>query len=330
MDKCMKAIIGVTVLLTACNAGPVSFDLGADGGPDAAGTDVDSDVDTDADTDTDSDSDSDVDSDSDSDSDSDADTDSDADSDSDTDSDADTDSDGDSDSDADSDTDADADTGSDTDTVPPGCDGVLAFADSVIAARVKAKVYWSPVVTYADALFITELHFDYDDVSDLHGLECLTNLRVLHLGNCEFLEDLSPLAGLVQLVDLDMGWIPSVVDCAPLAGLVNLQKLNIGGNQFFYTEHLEGMHAMRELNIGGMHTSDLGPLAAMPDLAIVHAENIPLASPQPLVDNPDFGAGDELFINVMDSVAYCTPANTARLQALVDRGATVHSPCLVI
>ena len=88
------------------------------------------------------------------------------------------------------------------------------------------------------------------EVSDLHGIECLSNLMNLDLSSST-LTDFSPLAGLAKL------WWLSVSDAA----LVDLSP-------FAAVPHLETFYVVGQF-------ADLSPLASLPELTHLAVDSLP-------------------------------------------------------
>ncbi len=148
---------------------------------------------------------------------------SDADSDTDADSDADTDV----DTDADSDTDVDSDT--DTDSLPPGCDGVLLFPDPDIEDSIRDEINKPMRNLYQeDVSGIIRLGSTYSSVSNLTGLQCLTNLEELYLYDNK-ITDISPLSGLTELTVLYLDF-NKITDISPLSEMTDLTELYLNSN----------------------------------------------------------------------------------------------------
>ena len=76
---------------------------------------------------------------------------------------------------------------------------------------------------------LTELHLDYNQITDVGPLVPLTMLTKLCLHSND-ITDVGPLASLANLTFLDLGGNPRIADVGPLAFLTNLTFLDLGFN----------------------------------------------------------------------------------------------------
>ena len=133
------------------------------------------------------------------------------------------------DSDTHTDTDSDTDSDSDSDTGEPileECEGGIAFPDKNME-YVLRDLIGKPEgdVLYADVAKIRILDARRQEITDLEGIQCLTNLTMLDF-SVNSISDISALAGLTKLVFIDLDR-NSISDIAPLVANEGLQSTNI-------------------------------------------------------------------------------------------------------
>lgn len=171
----------------------------------------------------------------------------------------------------------------------------IAFAD----ANLRAAVLQSGK-TFADE--VTTLRADQLGITDITGIEHLTNLTTLEL-NRNSIVDLTPLSGLTGLTDLDLYDNPlsditslagltelqvldlddcAIVDLSPLSGLVTLTDLEVARNQVGSFAPLASLTALVELSIGTNPATDLSPLTGLNALTYLHASYIKAVSLAPV------------------------------------------------
>ena len=138
-------------------------------------------------------------------------------------------------------------------------------------------------ITRVDIATIVELRANDRGLTDLTGLEHMTNLRHLNLGGNNItdlaplagltqleslsipvnpLSDLSPIAGLTRLTFLDGGNC-KIVDLTPLRNLTKLVELQLNGNQIRDVRPLGGLSQLRTLDLHRNDISDVSPLAGL-------------------------------------------------------------------
>ena len=113
---------------------------------------------------------------------------------------------------------------------PQQCDDIN-FADQNLNDAVCQQLGDSQgcTVDTCEALTLTELDANGRSISDLTGIEYLTNLQTLDLAYNQ-LSDIGALSGLSSLQTLGLG-SNQLSDIGALSGLSSLQFLNLGGNQ---------------------------------------------------------------------------------------------------
>ena len=118
------------------------------------------------------------------------------------------------------------------------------------------------------------------DIRNLKGLEAVTNLRILRLGNNK-ISDLSPLAQLIKLehVELEQN---AIRDLSPLKGLINVRELRLAHNTIRDLSPLEGVINLRGITLHHNVISDLSPFAGLMKLEWIGMSHNPLADLAPL------------------------------------------------
>ncbi len=185
------------------------------------------------------------------------------------------------------------------------CDGVIDFPDTNLEDIIRNEInkptgdIYSEDVSGLTAL-ITESFSISDSISDITGIQCLTNLGYLILDENQ-IADISPLSDLTNLTALGLA-LNQISDISPLSDLVNLTSLNLYYNNITNISPLSGLTNLTALNLRNNQITDISALA----------------------DNTGIGSGDtvELHHNSLD----CTD-QAANVQALVDRGVDLWSEC---
>lgn len=101
-------------------------------------------------------------------------------------------------------------------------------------------------------------------VSDLAGLEQLTELTTLRLWNNE-ITDLSPIENLIKLTSLDAGY-NNISDIGPLRNLLNLETLELGDNGIISTSALLNLSNLGELDLEYNSLSSVDEISALTSL----------------------------------------------------------------
>ncbi len=147
----------------------------------------------------------------------------------------------------------------------PQQDGVVAFADGVLAAVVRAALGHASDETVTEAQLgklKTLSHFGSDSegrIRDLSGLEHAVSLTELKLRDHR-VRDVSPLAGLRSLVALDLQQ-NGFADLAQLASLTRLKLLGLIGNGIASLDALPVMAGLEKLYLDINRIGDVSRLA---------------------------------------------------------------------
>jgi hypothetical protein len=110
---------------------------------------------------------------------------------------------------------------------------------------------------------------------ELSALVCAApKVSNLYLGDCDWLDDLGPLAGL-KLEDLRIYGSSAVNDLGPLSGQANLSFLDVSQTGVGDLTPLETISKLEHLRLKGCDAvTDLRPLAALPKLKELLIEGI--------------------------------------------------------
>ncbi|MFT8337730.1 leucine-rich repeat domain-containing protein, partial [Schleiferilactobacillus harbinensis] len=127
------------------------------------------------------------------------------------------------------------------------------------------KIIAGSAFTQADLAKMTKLSINYNQPSNLSGLQYASNLSILSVadfGTNNGISDLSPLANLTQLQQLDLD-DNNITDVSPLAKLTSLQELHLNSNKISDISVLSGLHNLTNLEVGYNSITDLTPLSGL-------------------------------------------------------------------
>lgn len=154
-------------------------------------------------------------------------------------------------------------------------------------------------VTVADARQVTTLTSFTGPVTDLTGMEALTNLTRLSLTqrgdepcaalpsiNCSTLSDLTPLAALTQLTILQVKFA-RVTDLAPLSGLTELEHLELTMNEVPSLSRLADLPNLRFLGLQYNLVRDISDFPMLPKMADLQLLDNKIRDVSPLVGKFD-------------------------------------------
>jgi hypothetical protein len=145
-------------------------------------------------------------------------------------------------------------------------DSVITFADSVLEDIVRNTLY-PPItgpITLTDALQIQTIYGVERGVTDLSGIEALSNLRYINLDYGR-ISSLAPIANLDKLNGLQVSG-NNISSLAPIANLIGLRYVDISYNPITNITPLSGLTMIYSLDLSGLDLTNLGPLGAMNEL----------------------------------------------------------------
>ncbi len=163
-------------------------------------------------------------------------------------------------------------------------------------------------LTKVDLEKVTKLDLKQNELTDVKGLENLTQLQNLHLDwNKLTNEDLKPLTGLTNLRWLGLGGIPPLGDLTPLGGLAKLEQLQLAYDRLTnisslsrlkelktidlsatsltdeQLEHLSGLTKLTALDLRQNRLTDVSALAGLTQLAYLTLNDNQLTDASPLM-----------------------------------------------
>ncbi|MBS4785210.1 MAG: leucine-rich repeat domain-containing protein [Clostridiales bacterium] len=106
------------------------------------------------------------------------------------------------------------------------------------------------------------------NITSLKGLEHLTNLTVLYLGDNQ-ITDIKPLAGLTQLESLYLEG-NQLTDISPLENLTQLELLILDGNQLTNISPLKDLTGLTSLSLVGNQLTDISALEDLTELVSLY------------------------------------------------------------
>ena len=189
----------------------------------------------------------------------------------------------------------------------------------------------------------TSLNLSSNQISDLNGLQNLTNLTSLYADKNQF-ADITPLTDLTKLQFLGIR-NNQISNLAPLSNLISLRQLSLSNNLISDISPLENLAAVYDLGLRNNQISNISPLSNLTNLDQLRLQNnriSDLTSLQnlsklrvlwlydnqisditPLVLNSGLGSGDQIYLsnNYLD----ISPGsqNMTDIDALIARGAIV-------
>ncbi|MBC6316888.1 leucine-rich repeat domain-containing protein [Listeria grandensis] len=150
-------------------------------------------------------------------------------------------------------------------SLPAAINAIFPDANLAAAVATRLKKQVTDQMTREDAQSITRLVDGTKNISNISGLEYLTELKTLRLEDNETskkLSDLEPLDGLTKLEYL---WVinQSIEDISPLSGLTKMKTLILEGNNISDLRPLSGLTNLELLWMGENKVTDISPLASL-------------------------------------------------------------------
>ena len=137
---------------------------------------------------------------------------------------------------------------------------VVTIPDSKLKTALKARLGGlgpNIDITQAHLSGLTSLSLDSSTISDLTGLEYITNATTLSLSKND-ISDISPLSGLTSLTELNLSE-NDISDISPLSGLTSLQAfLRLDSNNISDISALSGLTKLMQLHLNSNNISDIG------------------------------------------------------------------------
>lgn len=136
--------------------------------------------------------------------------------------------------------------------------GEVVFTDPVmnVAIHSAAGVSMAAPITTADVERITSLNLTTAGITNINGLQTLTNLVELSLGN-NSITDITPLENLVKLTSLELSNNSSIVSISALQNLTNLVTLRLSACGITDITPLEKLTHLQTLDLSYNNITDI-------------------------------------------------------------------------
>ncbi|WP_432663353.1 leucine-rich repeat domain-containing protein [Wukongibacter baidiensis] len=143
--------------------------------------------------------------------------------------------------------------------------GSIKFSDTNLELAIR-EIINKPQgeILLKDVENIKKLHVNKKNISNLEGIQYLTNLEELFLKE-NSITDITHLAGLEKLKALNL-WKNNVRDITSLKGLRNLKILDLDSNKIENIEPLKELYNLKALRLGSNRLTDISPLANLNEL----------------------------------------------------------------
>lgn len=157
----------------------------------------------------------------------------------------------------------------------------VALADVALEQAIRAALE-KPVgeLTLTDAAKLTTLIANDNEITDLRGIECFTNLDFVDL-SVNLITDVSPIGVLPVITNLGLT-MNQVADITPLAASSTLENLWIAGNRISDLSPLSSLTKLKTLGLSSNSISDLAPLRELTTLTDVDVSYNTFTSIEPL------------------------------------------------
>ncbi|MBU3101773.1 MULTISPECIES: leucine-rich repeat domain-containing protein [Clostridium] len=161
-----------------------------------------------------------------------------------------------------------------------GINTIVTFPDKVFDQLIREAIYKPTGNLYKwDVEKITDIGYVGGNIgqpiiSDISGIEYLTNLKVLFLHNTN-INDISQLKGLTNLTQIDLGFTimksgegtgTNITDISALKGLTNLTQLNLPYNNITDISALKGLSNLTDIDLSHNKIENLEPLRNLTNL----------------------------------------------------------------
>jgi internalin A len=154
-------------------------------------------------------------------------------------------------------------------------------------------------------------------------LAVLTQVERLYLGGTQ-LTDATPLAGLTKLTELSVTSNGGLANFDKLSTLTNLTRLSAASNGLTNITAVGSMTKLYHLDLYTNQIVDISPIQGLLQLQELYLNVNQVTDITPLVNNAGLGTGDTVYLS--NNPLNCQTQG-ANVTTLVNRGATVFSPC---
>ena len=197
---------------------------------------------------------------------------------------------------------------------PVDCSDILLFPHANLESHVRSAIGKPTGDIYAeDVAGLTAITSDDDQlnaITNISGIECLTDLTTLHIHQLEPGEK----AGY------------EILDITPLAALTHLEHLYLVGNGTQDLTPLSGLTALTTLDLSNNRITDLTVLGSLTQLLEVNLSDNIIDDLVPLIENEGIDAGDRLIIE-KNPLGCDRETTQSAIETLQERGVTVTSDC---
>lgn len=142
---------------------------------------------------------------------------------------------------------------------------IIPFVDANLVQGIRDAINKpTGAITYGDVKYLDSLRIVSSNISNLSGIEYLTNLTELYLSNNQII-DLDPLNNLSNLNVLSLS-SNQIIDLSPLYSLNNLTELYLSSNQIIDISPLYSLNNLSRLSLTGNQISNVSPLNNLSNL----------------------------------------------------------------
>lgn len=157
--------------------------------------------------------------------------------------------------------------------------GEVVFTDPVmnLAIRSAAGLGMVAPITTADVERITSLNLTTAGITNINGLQTLTNLVELSLGN-NSITDITPLQNLVKLTSLELSNNSSIVNISALQNLTHLVTLGISACGITDMTPLEKLTHLQTLDLSTNNITDISLINKLSSLKTLNLRSTKITS----------------------------------------------------
>ena len=172
----------------------------------------------------------------------------------------------------------------------------VSFTDANLEAVIREIIAQpSGDIMYSSLLGITEIGANFENISDLTGLEYCDNLVFFHATD-NSITDLSPLSNLENLWSLDVV-MNDISDISPVASITSLGQLVIGQNDITDISSLSSLTNLTWLRVHYNNIVDISSLQYLTNLHWLDISGNQITDLNPLVNNAGLADGDSIYLN---------------------------------
>ncbi len=204
-------------------------------------------------------------------------------------------------------------------TTTPPTDFIITFEDLNLESVVRETINKQEGdIYYSDVAELTDLSAQDQNISNLNGIEKLTQLTSITI-DFNTISDISPLFELKELTYLNIGY-NYIKDITALSSLSKLVELNLNINEIIDITPLSELTQLTALHLYGNDIINISALSSLSQLQFLHLNGNAIEEILPLINNDGISNGDRLGIqdNPLND-----DANKIYLPALQARGVDI-------